>query len=275
MFVRSLRLVWLAPTKQLMLLWNVVRKQRTMAQMSTHIFSALQRSPTLLLEYVRGWTSTVLCEEKDYSTAAAYLMGSLFQNIWLKCWYACWKANIFIMWPFYSVGQTSSIPSSRRENCMLALFSFLAFSFSISSSDLLSKWQVRCNSIDWSRITDHIHPELAKWLKVRCAASAKPFWKKASNIIWSDATKWYLHLLTTWNDYLLIGWKRGLEPSIFVSGVRVRNHFEMRSHARIYCSPKGMKQCDSIDSSHCAPILAHCAPLGSLSNYQLRSFFFR
>ena len=133
----SLRLVWLAPTKQLMLLWNVVRKQRTMAQMSTHIFSALQRSPTLLLEYVRGWTSTVQCEEKDYSTAAAYLMGSLFQNIWLKCWYACWKANIFIMWPFYSVGQNSSIPSSRRENCMLALFSFLAFSFSISSSDFL------------------------------------------------------------------------------------------------------------------------------------------
>ena len=129
MFVRSLRLVWLAPTKQLMLLWNVVRKQRTMAQMSTHIFSALQRSPTLLLEYVRGWTSTVQCEEKDYSTAAAYLMGSLFQNIWLKCWYACWKANIFIMWPFYSVGQTSSIPSSRRVNCILALFSFLAFSF--------------------------------------------------------------------------------------------------------------------------------------------------
>ena len=40
MFVRSLRLVWLAPTKQLMLLWNVVRKQRTMAQMSTHIFSS-------------------------------------------------------------------------------------------------------------------------------------------------------------------------------------------------------------------------------------------
>ena len=129
MFVRSLRLVWLAPTKQLMLLWNVVRKQRTMAQMSTHIFSALQRSPTLLLEYVRGWTSTVQCEEKDYSTAAAYLMGSLFQNIWLKCWYACWKANIFIMWPFYSVGQTSSIPSSRGENCMLALFSFIGFSF--------------------------------------------------------------------------------------------------------------------------------------------------
>lgn len=29
---------------QLMLLWNVVRKQRSMAQMSTHIFSALQRS---------------------------------------------------------------------------------------------------------------------------------------------------------------------------------------------------------------------------------------
>ena len=159
-----------------------------------------------------------------------------------------------------------------RYNC------FLAYSFRIISSDFLRKWQVRCN-IDWSQITDHIHPELvAKWLKVRCA-SAKPFWKKASKIILCDATKWYLsiYFTTSTYNYHLIGWKRGLEPSIFVSdGVRVRNHFEMRSHARIYCSPKGMKQCDSIDSSHCAPpILAHCAPLGSLSNYQLRSFFFR
>ena len=43
--LESLRLVGLVTALlallSLMLLWNVVRKQRTMAQMSTHIFSAL------------------------------------------------------------------------------------------------------------------------------------------------------------------------------------------------------------------------------------------